>query len=396
MNLDDPGTNSTAGGYERVCAHVDISAVEHNFASMKRVLRAGTKICAVIKADGYGHGALPIAEKLEGEEYDYIWGFAVATFEEAMKLRTGGIIKPIIILGYVFPYCYEQLSLYDIRPALFRQDMLKQLSEAASKTGRKLKVHLAVDTGMSRIGTSCDEDGVDFALKALNTPNVEVEGIFTHFARADEADERPTRLQLEKFTGFVSRIENRSGRRIPIRHCSNSAGIISFPDANMDMVRSGITQYGLWPSREVPRDIVGLKAAMSLISHIVYIKDVPEGTPVSYGGTFATAAGTKIATIPVGYADGYPRSLSNKGYVLIHGRRAPIIGRICMDQFMVDITGMDDVRTGDRVTLLGEDGEERISAEELGELSGRFNYELVCGISPRVPRQYHLKPIESH
>ena len=218
-------------------------------------------------------------------------------------------------------------------------------------------------------------------------PHIEIEGIFTHFARADEAETTPAYVQLEKFQQFISRLEE-EGLSIPMKHCSNSAGIIRMKEANMDAVRAGIILYGLYPSDEVEKEPVALRPVMELKTHISYVKTVEKGTAISYGGTFITEKETKVATIPVGYADGYCRGLSNKGYVLIHGKRAPILGRVCMDQFMVDVTEIGDVKKGDEVTLIGRDGDEFIGIEEIGDLCGRFSYEFACDISPRVPRVY--------
>ena len=377
-------------GTQRVRAEISLSAIDFNMESMRRNLKPGTMMTAVIKTNGYGHGSVPIAQHIE--RLDYLWGFAVATYEEAVELREAGIHKPVLILGYTFPYCYSELGKLGIRPAVFREDTLKELSAAASGEQDSARIHIAVDTAMSRIGIRPDESGLAFVKKALETPGIAVEGIFTHFSKADEAGEagaHNTQRQIREFTEFTERIEKELGYRIPVRHCSNSAGIISYRDANLDMVRAGITLYGLWPSGEVPTDIVLLKPVLSLYSHIVYIKEVPAGTAVSYGGTFVTErALTRIATIPVGYGDGYPRSLSNRGYVLIRGRKAGILGRVCMDQFMVDVTDIPEAQEGDQVTLIGTDGQETITMEELGDLSGRFNYELACDLGPRIPRVY--------
>ena len=240
---------------------------------------------------------------------------------------------------------------------------------------------------MGRIGITPDDEGLDFVKFVMEHPGLEVEGIFTHFAKSDEADKTSANHQLELFQNFIDRIQSELGLEIPVKHCSNSAPILEMPQANMDMVRAGITTYGLYPSEE-GKDIVPLRAAMSLYSHIIYCKTIHAGQSVSYGGLFTATKDTRVATIPVGYGDGYPRSLSGKGYVLIHGKKAPILGRVCMDQFMVDISGIPGAMEGDKVTLLGADGQERITAEELGELSGRFNYEFVCTLGKRIPRVY--------
>ncbi len=377
--------------YQRVYAEVNLDAIRSNMDHMKANISPAAKMIAVIKADGYGHGALPIAKELEA--VDYMYGFAVATAEEAFILRQSGIAKPILILGYTFPYSYERLIREEIRMTVFRYDTLEELSKAADSlkekgSDKKARVHIKVDTGMSRIGVKPDEEGLLFVQKALETKGIEVEGIFTHFARADEADKTAVNKQLEVFKGFLAMIKDRTGKEIPVKHCSNSAGIIELPGANMDVVRAGITLYGLWPSGQVRKDIVTLTPALSLYSHIVYIKEIEKGTPVSYGGTFTADKKMRIATIPVGYGDGYARGLSGKGYVLLHGKKAPVLGRVCMDQFMVDVSDIPEAAKGDKVTLIGKDGEERITMEELGDISGRFNYEFACDLGKRVPRVY--------
>ena len=372
--------------YQRVWAEVDLDAIWENMVHMKENIAENTKILAVIKTDGYGHGGVPIAKMLE--QLDFMFGYAAATYEEAHVLREAGVKKPILILGYTFPYCYEELIREEIRPAVYRRDTVEELTTAAAKVGKKAKVHIKVDTGMGRIGITPDEEGLEFVRFLMEHPELEVEGIFTHFAKSDETDKTSANHQLELFQNFIDKIQTELGITIPVKHCSNSAAILEMPQANMDMVRAGITTYGLYPSEEVSKDIVPLRAAMSLYSHIVYCKTIHAGQSVSYGGLFTATKDTRVATIPVGYGDGYPRSLSGKGYVLIHGKKAPILGRVCMDQFMVDISEIPEAMEGDKVTLLGMDGTERITAEELGELSGRFNYEFVCDLGKRIPRVY--------
>ena len=372
--------------YQRVWAEVDLDAIWENMVHMKENIAEKTKILAVIKTDGYGHGGVPIAKMLE--QLDFMFGYAAATYEEAHVLREAGVKKPILILGYTFPYCYEELIREEIRPAVYRRDTVEELAAAAAKVGKKAKVHIKVDTGMGRIGITPDEEGLEFVRFLIEHPELEVEGIFTHFAKSDEADKTSANHQLELFQNFIDKIQTELGITIPVKHCSNSAAILEMPQANMDMVRAGITTYGLYPSEEVSKDIVPLRAAMSLYSHIVYCKTIHAGQSVSYGGLFTAQKDTRVATIPVGYGDGYPRSLSGKGYVLIRGKKAPILGRVCMDQFMVDISEIPEAMDGDKVTLLGMDGTERITAEELGELSGRFNYEFVCDLGKRIPRVY--------
>ena len=372
--------------YQRVYAAVDLDAICYNMEHMHANLKPGTRMIGVIKTDGYGHGAVPIGRELE--KLDYVFGYAVATAEEALILRHAGLTKPILILGYTFPYCYEELIRQEIRPAVFRQDTIDELAACAARLHKTVKVHIKVDTGMTRVGIRPDESGLAFVDKVLHTEGIELEGIFTHFARADETDKSCARKQLDRFREFIRQIEKSFDYSIPVKHCSNSAGIVELPEANMDVVRAGITLYGLWPSDEVSRDIVPLKPALTLKSHIVYIKEVDEGVAISYGGTYVTPKKMRVATIPVGYGDGYPRGLSNKGYVLIRGKKAPILGRVCMDQFMVSVEDIPDAQEGDEVTLIGTDGAEQITMEELGGLSGRFNYELACDLGKRIPRVY--------
>ena len=369
----------------RVKAVISLDAVEQNFREMRKNIAEDTKMIAVVKADAYGHGAVPIAHLIEN--HDYIWGFAAATAEEAVHLRQAGITKPILILGIVFDEYFPELVQYDIRPAVCEYDEAKKLSDEAVLQNKTVHIHIALDTGMTRIGYADIPESVEEIKKIAELPNLEIEGMFTHFARADEYDRSPAMVQLERYQDFSKRVEE-AGVDIPLHHCSNSAGIIRVPEANLSIVRAGITIYGIYPSSEVERDIVKLAPVMELKSHITYVKDVPAGAAISYGGTYVADKKRRVATIPVGYADGYPRHLSNKGWVLIHGKKAPILGRVCMDQFMADVTEIDNVKKGDEVTLLGRDGDEFISIEEMGDLCGRFSYEFACDISSRVPRVY--------
>ncbi len=372
-------------GFDRVAAYVDLDAVHENLKEVHKYVRAGTEIIPVIKTNGYGHGAGEIAKEIAGEEY--VFGFAVATVEEALELREKGVDKPVILLGYTFPDTYADIVKYELRPAVFRVDQAEALSQEAVKQGKEVYFHLAVDTGMRRIGVRPVESSLKTVKQILSFPNVVSEGIFTHFAKADETGSSATERQIGQFRDFIFLLEG-EGISFRYKHCSNSAGILLYPEANMDLVRLGIVLYGLWPSDEVPLTREKIRPVLELKSHIVYIKDIEGGDEVSYGGTFTALNKRRIATIPVGYGDGYPRSLSNKGYVLINGKYAPIVGRICMDQFMVDVTRIENVHEGDQVILIGRDGECYISAEELGRLSGRFNYELVCGLGSRIPRIY--------
>lgn len=372
--------------YERVCAYINLDAVLYNMEQMHNRLKDDCGIMCVIKTDAYGHGAVQIGRELE--KLPYVKGMAVATPEEAMILRKCGIQKPILILGYVFPYAYEDMIRADVRMSVFREDMLQEIDACAARLGKKAKVHIKVDTAMNRIGIKTDAKGMDFIKQCIAKKHIETEGIFTHFAKADEADKTDALKQLELYRGFLDQVIEETGFVFPICHCSNSAGIMELPDANMDMVRAGIILYGLWPSDEVDKKLLDIQPVLSLKSHIVYVKDIEAGNCISYGGTFCADKDMRIATVPVGYGDGYPRSLSNKGFVLIDGRRAPILGRVCMDQFMVDVSDIPDVKEGMEVTLIGRDGDENITMEELGEISGRFNYELACDLGKRIPRVF--------
>lgn len=371
--------------YSRVYVTIDLDAIRHNMEKMKERLQPGTKIIAVIKTDGYGHGAVQIAKEIQ--KMDDLFGYAVATVEEAEELIRHDIEKPILVLGIPFPDQYERMAEQKIRPAVSSYEEAVGLNEVCERLGTELPIHIAVDTGMSRIGFQVTEVQADVVREISRLPHLQIEGIFTHFARADELDKTSTQNQYQLFQEMIRKLEARDVF-ISYRHCSNSAGIMDLPSYNMDLVRAGITLYGLWPSDEVHKEHLPLKPVLSLYSQVAFVKNLEKDREISYGGTYTTPSVRRIATIPVGYGDGYPRGLSNKGSVLIRGRRAPITGRICMDQFMVDVTDIPDVQVGDRVTLIGTDGVEMISVEEAGALSGRFNYEFVCNLGKRIPRVF--------
>ena len=371
--------------YSRVYATVNLDAVASNMRSMRDNLPASTLIMGSVKADGYGHGSVPVAKTIE----PYVFGYAVATIDEGIILRRHGINKTILILGVTHESRYEDLLRYDIRTAMFQYEKAKKLSDLAVKQGKKAVVHLALDTGMSRIGMKADREHAKEAAAIAALEGIEVEGLFTHFARADETDKSAYEEQYRRYKEFLGYLKE-LGVKIPIRHCSNSAGIVESLESNhMDMVRAGIAIYGMYPSDEVDHNSVKLTPAMEIKSCITYIKEIEAGTAVSYGGTFVADHTMKVATIPVGYGDGYVRSLSGKGDVLIHGKRAAILGRICMDQFMVDVTEIPEAKFMDPVTLVGKDKDAIIRVEDLSDLSGRFNYEFVCDLSKRVPREYY-------
>lgn len=371
--------------YTRIRARIDLDTIEYNIEKMKENLPKDTKLIVVAKADCYGHGALQTTSLLSLKEY--VWGFAVATLDEAIVLRRGGITKPILVLGCIFPEQWVDALENNIRITVYTEELTKVLSDLAVKIGRKAYVHVKLDTGMGRIGFTPGKEGADKIEEISKLPNIVMEGLYTHFSKADEGDKSYTMKQMEAYTWMKEELAGR-GITFSYYHCCNSAGIIDLKGAGQNLSRAGISTYGMYPSEEVHKENVDLKPALELISHVAFVKWVDEGEMISYGGTYVTKRRTKIATIPVGYGDGYPRSLSNKGYMLIHGKKAPIIGRVCMDQCMVDVTEIEDVKFGDEVVLVGRDGDEYLSVETLSRLSDRFNYEFVCLMGKRIPREY--------
>lgn len=355
--------------YHRVYAEIDLGAIRNNLINIKKHVQK--KLLVVIKANAYGHGAMRVAEAV-CDIADY---FAVATIEEAIQLREIGIKTPILILGYVSPEYFSDLVKYDIDQTVFDYESALLLAKAGGKA------HIAIDTGMSRIGFAPNDESVEIIKKINNLDGIKIEGIFTHFSTADEPDKSFTIKQFEIFNDFVKKLED-NGVYVPLKHAANSAAIIDMPQTTLDMVRCGIITYGLKPSDDVGD--IEITPALKLKSHVVNVKKVPKGTPISYGRTYVTDAERVIATIPVGYADGYPRALSNKGRVVINGKFAPITGRVCMDQFMVDVTDIPNVKVGDTVGLI----DEMIPCEEIAKIEGTINYETVCKISDRVTRIY--------
>ena len=370
----------------RVGAPVDISAIRANIREIKKGLPEGQKFCAVIKADAYGHGAIPVAKALS-DTADF---FGVATSGEALELREAGVETPILVLGYVWPEDYPEMIRAEIRIPLFKEDDGPLLAREALRQGKKALVHLKIDTGMNRIGFQDTPENIEAIRRLRLLPELTVEGIFTHFARADEEDLSFTRRQYETFCSVIRRVEEGIGP-IPVRHCCNSAGSLVLPEMCLDMVRLGISMYGLYPSDEVART-AALRPALSLKSHIVFTKTVEKGQGISYNHIRVLEKDRRVATVPVGYGDGYPRLLSDHTSVLVRGKRAPILGRICMDQFMIDITDIPEATDGDEVTLIGRDGGDEITVNELSALCGRFPYELLCDLGLRIPRVYSDDP----
>lgn len=362
---------------------IDLEAIENNINEVKKRIDSSVKVLAVVKADAYGHGAVKVAEFLK-DKVDY---FGVATLEEAMELRQSNIDIPILILGYTSYKQYPELIKYDITVAIYNFDMAEKLSECAVKMGKIAKFHIALETGMNRIGFKPNEESVKIVKKISSMENLYLEGMFTHFSCADESDKSYSRMQMDKYDKFVEMLKENEVE-VPIKHMCNSAGIMEFDNHRFEMVRSGIITYGMYPSEEVNKSALNLKSALEWKAHVINISEVSEGQGVSYGKTYITKENTRIATVSIGYADGYKRGLSSKGKVLIHGQFAPILGRVCMDQMMVDITNIDNVKIEDEVTLIGKDGDNIICVEEIADIAGSFNYEFVCGIGKRVKRVY--------
>lgn len=366
---------------DNTCLRIDLDAIRDNFQQICQ--KAGVPVMAVVKADAYGHGAIQVARLLENS----CGFFGVSSVSEALELRYAGLKKPILILGHTPPDAFEEVIRHGIRPAIFCLSDAEALSEAAQKCGICAPFHFAVDTGMSRIGFQAMEASADLCAQITKLPMINPEGLFSHFATADCEDLQEAEAQADLFDRFDQMLRQRNVT-VQIRHLDNSAGLMNFGN-HYEMVRAGIVTYGLYPSDEVDPALLALRPALSWHSRVSHIKTLPAGRKISYGGTYVTTKETVVATVPAGYADGYRRSLSNRFYVLIRGQKAPILGRVCMDQMMVDVSHIPNVIPGDNVTLVGRDGEERITVEQIAKETDSFNYEFICGISRRTPRLYY-------
>lgn len=371
--------------YYRVYAEINLDAIVKNVDNLMALTKENTGALAVVKADGYGHGDVAVAKAVAQK----VTGYAVATLDEAVNLRENGVKKPILVLGYVDPYEFDILVSHEITATVFDVETAQLLADAARVQKKQAHCHIKVDTGMRRIGLEPDENGIAIVKQITALKELSADGIFTHFAASDETDKTSAEHQFKLFTDFTGRLE-KEGIHFTYRHCANSAAVIDMPQVDLDMVRLGIAMYGMYPSDEVKKEKVELFPALDLKSHITMVKEIPAGEKVSYGGTFTTTRTTKLATVSVGYGDGYPRSLSSKGYVLVRGQKAPIVGRVCMDQMMVDVTDIKNVTRADIVTLIGKDGDAEITVEEIAALAGTFNYEFVCDLGKRIPRSYYL------
>ena len=367
--------------FDNTYVTIDLDSIAGNLQAVRE--KTGTRVMAIVKADAYGHGAIQVAKLLE----EHCSFFGVSSVAEALELRQAGLKNPILILGYTPVSAYPIVVQQEIRPAIFHYEDALALSREAVKQEKTVPFHIAVDTGMSRIGFQATPEAADTCADIAHLPGLLAEGLFSHFATADCADLSKSLEQAQRFDAFDRMLKDR-GVRIQLRHLNNSAGLMNFPN-RYEMVRSGIITYGMYPSDEVSPALLDIKPALQWHSRVTHVKLLEAGREISYGGTFVTTHPTMVATIPVGYADGYRRSLSGKFYVLIRGKRAPILGRVCMDQMMVDVTDIPGVKMEDPVVLVGRDGDETITMEDIAEAAGSFNYEFVCGISRRVPRHYY-------
>lgn len=369
----------------RAWAEISLDNVAHNIREIRRITNKNAEVMGVVKADAYGHGVMEVAKTLLENGASRL---AVSMLDEAIQLRRTGIEVPILILGYTDPIRAAEIIENDVTQSVFSHELAQALSDEAVRQGKKVKIHIKIDTGMSRIGFLPGYSAVKNVVEISRLPNIIIEGLFTHFATADEKNREYTYTQFERFMSICSELQ-RIGVHIPVKHCANSAGIIEYPEMHLDMVRPGIILYGMYPSEDVDKSKIDLKPAMTLKANVIMVKEVEKNTSISYGRIFTTDRTSKIATIPIGYADGFTRMLSNKGKVLIHGEFAPVVGRICMDQCMVDVTDLHcSVEVGDEVVLIGVQGENKISAEDVAQTIGMINYELVCIVGKRIPRAF--------
>ena len=369
---------------ERVLALIDLDALEYNIKSIRKKTPEGTEIIGVIKADAYGHGSVEVAQVLLENGADW---FAVAVVDEGLNLRKHGINAPILLLGYTPELRFEDVINNGFIQTMYSYEMAEKLSKTAVRLGKTAVVHIKIDTGMGRIGYRLNDEAADEIVRISKLPGIEVNGMFTHFAASDEADKAYTNMQFERFMKMDKMLKDR-GLNIPIRHAANSAAIMDIDSMMLNMVRPGIILYGAYPSDEVVKENLDLRPVMSIKTHVSFVKEVEKGDCISYGRTYTAPDKRKIATIPVGYADGFIRAYAKEGKVLIKGKFAPIVGRICMDQFMVDVTDIDDVKINDEVVLMGTQGENSITADDIAKALNTINYEVFCTLSKRVPRQY--------
>ncbi len=369
----------------RAWAEISLDNIAHNVREIRRITNKNAEILGVVKADGYGHGVMEVSRTLLDSG---VTRLAVSMLDEAIQLRKNGIGVPILILGYTDPRRAEEIITNEVTQTVFSHDLAEALSSAAVKLGKNVKIHIKIDTGMTRIGFMPGYSAVKNVVQISKLPGIIIEGLFTHFASADEKDRSYTCMQFERFMSICSEL-NRIGVYIPVKHAANSAGTIEFPEMHLNMVRPGIALFGLYPSEDVDKSKIDLKPAMTLKANVTLVKTVEPGTCVSYGRIFTTGRESRIATIPIGYADGFSRLLATKAKVLINGEAVPVIGKICMDQCMLDVTDLkEEVRVGDEVVIFGKQGDREITIEEVAAGIGTINYEVICIIGKRIPRVY--------
>ena len=370
--------------YNRVVSEINLDAIGYNIRKIREITDKNAKIMAVVKADAYGHGAVEVAKVAL---YNGADALAVAITDEGIQIRENNIKVPVLVLGYTPEMKLEDCVKYDLIQTVYNLEMAKNISNVAKRLNKIAKIHIKAETGMGRLGFLPSEEAYEDIIKISQMENIKIDGVFTHFATSDSKDKSFTYEQARLFKTFISELEKRN-IEIPVKHCANSAAIMDLPQLSFNMVRAGIILYGMYPSDEVNKQRLDIKPAMSLKTQISYIKDEPCGVSIGYGRTYFTKRNSRVATIPVGYADGYSRALSNKGRVLVRGKYAPIVGRICMDQMMIDITDIPNTQIGDEVVLIGKQGENAVTVEEIADLTGTINYEVVCMIGKRIPRVY--------
>jgi alanine racemase len=369
----------------RAWAEIDLDAIAHNTREIKKLCGNRVEMMGVVKADAYGHGVLEVVRTLLDNGVTQL---AVSMLDEAIQIRKMGISVPILVLSYTDPARSDEIILNEVTQTVFSMELARALSDASVRLGKNVKIHVKVDTGMTRVGFMPGYNAVKNIMEIGRMPGIIIEGLFTHFSSADEHDREYTMMQFDRFMSLCTEL-SRAGIHIPVKHACNSAGIIQYPQMHLDMVRPGIILYGLYPSSEVPKDSIDLKPAMTLKANVILVKDVDSDVCISYGRTFRTSRKSRIATIPIGYADGYTRLLSNKGKMLVNGEYAPVVGNICMDQCMIDVTDLKhDVHVGDEVVIFGSQNGASISVDEIADKVGTLNYELVCIIGKRIPRVY--------
>ncbi len=368
----------------RAWAEIDLDAIAHNVKSIKNLVGDATKILCVVKANAYGHGFFETAKTMTENGADIL---GVATFEEAKQLRLSGFMQPILVLGSVHTSLAADMVRYNISATITDEILARTMSKAAIQQNKLAKFHIKLDTGMSRLGFSCNEEGIEKIKKICVLPNICLEGLFSHLSCADERDRAMTDAQFEKFM-YVKNILKDCGISFTYEHICNSAGVIEYPEYHLDMVRPGIIIYGLYPDENINREKLNLIPAMTVKARITRIEEIPEGTPVSYGATYKTTKKSKLATVPIGYADGYLRCLSGTAVMTVGGVKVPVVGRICMDQCMIDVSSVNNISVGDEVIVFGNGGDNSPTVETLAKNAGTVPHEILSLTGNRTPRVF--------